>query len=784
MYSTGLYDQLKSLNEGGSPPRTRINSAIDVRSMFSTAYRAYEKRHRKNAMVKGLVDGNPPWENKTKDGQRYRANFNNGEAYAYFENAMTAFYDVYSEPETYATVTVDTNDPEASLWGEKITRHFDWLQRQDDAMDYNIQLSIHDMVLYGNGPQLFLRPLDWRSSSVPHRTLYVADDTKANVADWEWCMFQFEYGVNELYDFIADEELARLQGWDVEAVKESIMLAKPTSWTGQQWNQWERWQQALRDNDIYLGSQCAKVRVVKMLFKEFSEDGAPPKVSECWVDLDNVTDKFLNRFDGRYNDMREAVCAFYYDRGDGHHQSVKGLGVKMFPLITSRMRLQLAAVDAAFATSTVFLQSNAPAGRSTLSNIQFGAFTVLPNGVSVQQANLQGVLEPALSMSNDMSRTMEGNLSAYRQRLESPSGNPPTKFQIQAQLAQSATLGKTQLARYYQQLDELYTEKFRRASNKDLPKKSKNKWLQLAIEFQKRCKDDGVPDSAWDNVVVRASRIAGQGSPFMREQSLYQIYSTLFPNLPEDGKERLVRDLISAGVGPALTNRYYNKEMVSLRDSDQIWQAQVEHGLLIDGGQIAITPQQNDLIHLTQHFGFMNEALNSLQGGADVTTVFNALVAGRTHCAQHLQRLSTNPLRKQEVMQFTQMFQQVSAGIEQIQAMLQQQAKQQAEAQQQMAQAQISIDAETAKTQNKIMMDQAKTQNQLAIRQAKAQQDMQLKDVRTAQDIKIKQAQAAQDIAHQQAYFGQQVNKQALENAGLLVQQQLENQKPIIPGQQ
>ena len=784
MISNGLYSELKSLDDNGTPPKTRMSSARDVRSMFTRCRNAYEKRHQKNALVKGLVDGNPPWPNKTKDAQRYRANFNNGEGYAYLETSVTAFYDVYSEPETYATVTADVNDPNSQLYSDIITKHFDWLQRQDDEMDFNIQLSIHDMVYYGTGPQLFLRPLDWRSTAVPHRSLYVSDDERANVASWQWCIFQFDYNVNELWDFIADEEAARISGWNVAEVKRSIMNAKPTSWTSPEWNQWEAWQQALRNNDLYLGSQCAKVRIAKILYKEFSVDGAEPKISEAWVDIDASSDEFLNRFEDRYDDMRQAVCAFYYDRGDGFHQSIKGLGVKMYQLLTSRMRLQLAAVDAAFATSTVFLTSNQPTGRQALSNIQFGAFTVLPNGVStIQQSNLQGVLEPAIAMGEQLGRVLDNNLSQYRQRMELPSGNPPTKYQVQAQLAQSATLGKTQLARYYQQLDELYAEKFRRASNPDLPKGTKNKWLRLALEFQKKCADDGVPREIFEKCQVKATRIAGQGSQFMREQSLNQIYATLFPALPEDGKERLIRDMISATVGPSLTNRYWTRGQIDPNTADQNWQAEVEHGLLYDGGAVQVTPTQNDVIHLTKHFEWLAQGVQSVQQGGDLAEIFNSLVAGRAHVAQHMARLQQDASRKQEFAQFMELFKSISQSIDEMQQMLEQQAQQQAMQQQQMAQAQVSVDAETMKAQNKIALDQAKAQNMMQIKAAKAQQDMALKDAETAQRLKIAQATTTQDLANQQAQQTQKVNEAAIKNAGLIAKQQIANQKPMIPGQ-
>lgn len=780
MYSTGAYSQLQNISDSGSPPKTRIASAMDARNLFQVCWRAYERRRKTAAIVKGLIDGNKPFPDMTKNGQKYRANFNNGEAYAYLETAISAYYDIFSEPETYATVTFENSkNPEAWKWGEVATKNFQWLQKQDDAMDFNHQKSIHDTVVYGIGPQVFSRKLDWRSRAIPQDRLYVADDEPANVADFEFYIIQGDYKVNEMWDFISDEDTARDLGWNVEQVKQSIMRARPRQW-GTEWDQWMRWQEALRNNDIYLGSQCAKVRTANIFFKEFSEDGAPSKITELWVDLDQSSDEFLMRKEGSYDDMRQTLFMGYYDRGDGFHQSIKGLGVKQYPVLVAGMRLQLTAFDAACASSTVYATSNMPAGKQTLSNVEFGAMTLLPSGMQIQQPNLQGVLEPAQVMMQDLKRTLDSNLSSYRQRLQLPEGNPPTKYQFQAVAAQGSTLGKTSIARYCIQLDDLYTEKFRRASNKDIAKGTKNKWLKLALEFQKRCKDDGIPASEMENATVRATRIAGQGSPFMREQALMTMYSTIGPRLPEDGQENLTRDMVSAFVGPVVTPRYWTKGTPSTTETQDRWEAQMEHGLLYDGGTIEITPQQNDVIHLTVHFTFLNEAAASLQQGANVDDVYNTLVAGLRHTEQHLVRLAQNPTRKGEFEQFKAIFNELAKTVQDLTKMLQQRAQEQAQAQAEFQQAQAGADVDRFKAENKAMIDRAKAEQQMALKGAKAQQDMALKDAKTAQDLRLTNAKATQDLSIEGAKGSQDLTRQAIENAGLITKQRIENQKPAV----
>ena len=53
---------LKTLEKDGSKPATRMESAVDVQSRVQTFLDADDKqRSRHRALVKGLVDGNPPY---------------------------------------------------------------------------------------------------------------------------------------------------------------------------------------------------------------------------------------------------------------------------------------------------------------------------------------------------------------------------------------------------------------------------------------------------------------------------------------------------------------------------------------------------------------------------------------------------------------------------------------------------------------------------------------------------------------------------------------------------
>lgn len=673
---------LTSISDSGAVPSTRIKSAQQVREIYNKAVRDNEIRSRQNALVKGLVDGNPPYEQQKLDaaGQRYRANFNTGEAESFLNSAKDAFYDLFSEVPHYATVTVDIEANEAVEWGDKITKHFDWLQKQDDLFDYTIQTSQHDTVLYGMGPVVRDDGLDWRPKRVSAVDVYLPQGAPAVCTRWPWVIIYRLMPVGELYNFISDEETARQLGWDVSAVKDAIINTGERGnamGMGRNWQKWETWQQAFRDGDLWTSETGRKVGVVQMLFQEFSKDGEDPKISEVWVASSasgETDDRYLFHKTNRYENMKQAINPFFYDRGDGSARGVHGLGRKMQKLLLAKMRLDNASVDNAFARSAIMLKSLGGQTQSAMSPVSLGPYTVLPNGFEVIQGHqVAGLIDAPMVVSRDLSNTLTSNLGQYRQRMDKPEGNPRTAFEIAQNVSQASNLAKTQIARYYEQLDDLYAETFRRVSSSEIPKTTQNKWARLALEFQARCFADGVPMEVLPFCKVQATRAAGQGSQFMRISMLNSILMTLGGMLPEDGRQNVVRDLVAAQAGQAMVSRYLPQVADRSYEAGQIWEAQVEESMLKDGGAVTITNRQNDVIHLQQHIGFASQAAASVPQGANPTEVLVALEAIGRHSAMHMQRLAANPQRQREAKVIMEQLKQLAAVTDKIRQMAEEQ---------------------------------------------------------------------------------------------------------------
>lgn len=732
-------------------PKSRLQSAKHARDIFNQDVQNYSKRSQRNAQVSGLVDGNPPFMQSelTKQGQSWRSNFNTGEGKGFFDVALSAFYDVVSAGESKARVQCTDQKPEAGEWGNILTHHFNWLLEEfEDSLDALFQTTQHDMVLYSMGPVVWDDEVNWLPKRVKFRLLRLPDECPSEVDEWPRCTIEYNFGVGELYRYISDEKVAKDAGWDVMAVKKAIVdtaCASDPSYAGQ--NRWEIWQERLNQNDIYWNSRLNRVRVARLLYKEFADEDGLERISDAWVAVNASTDTFLFKKERRFDYFHEVICPFFYERGDGTANGIKGLGVRMFGLLTQNMRLLNAAVDATYNSMTTLVQPVGAGSNTNLPIISRGPWTILPSGFNFIQRQVSGVMDAPMMMRSELANTLQSNLANYRQRINEKEGNPRTKFELETLVMQNSVLSATQLARYFKQLDAFFAEMFRRAALAPITG-IKGKWADKAREFRRRCKEDGLPESCYKNVRVTAVRPVGAGNPQQRFQSLMAMRNLLGPTMSAQGLESLDRDIANTLGGGDSVRRYLPPPEAQNVDQENLWQAQSENNDFTIGGNMPVIDGQDDVIHLTTHLEFANQVASSIEGGADPFKIYATLESLGKHCAAHIIRLSKNPLKQAQFKELEARFRELAKAtdnlrkkLEDMQRQQQEQAMMQAEAQE----VQQGLDPETqikmAKAQNDMAIKNAKAEQQMALKRASAQQNMVLKDASTAQNMALQQAQ-------------------------------------------
>ena len=724
-------------------PKSRMTSASNAVSLFRQDQQNYALRSKRNALVSGLIDGNPPYPEGVlrKQGQGDRSNFNSGKAQSFVEIGLTAFYDLSNEVDRLCTTQVMLDDPMAATWSQIIADKFDELLRSDDERDYRNQKFQYDMVVYGMGFVVWDDEWNWKATPVRHAYVRLPYNTQASVNKWDRVSIEYEFTVGELWRYIANEKEAEAAGWNIEEVKRAIVQAGMAG-SGRnfdQWTEWETWQRMLRDNEIYWSERSQRVVVARHLIQEFADPDGVSRITDCWVDANSTTNEFLFRRDKRFDAMSEAIAPFFYDRGTGDVHSIKGLGVKMYGLLLRSDRVLNAIVDAAYLNSTTMVQPVNASAKTNMEIVHMGPMTVMPFGFNYVPRNVAGAMQPLVETGSLLDKNLMSNLAQYRQKMDDKEGNPRTKFEIQSGLQQDSVLANSQISRFFLQLDDYFAEVFRRLVNPKLTVELASKmgpWAMQAIRFRNSLAKAGVPVEVFQVVRVKATRTVGQGSSFLRVNALMNMLNTLGGALPPEGVQNLVRDLVAAQAGYSMVSRYDPSPQQSTTTEDQNALATLENTTLRAGGAPDVTGTQMHEIHLKNHLNFADAAAASIPKGGHPDEVLRTLQASGQHSVHHLEMLRRDPRKKQVVKAFEDHLKLLGKTVDNLQKHLVDTAKQQQAQQQQ----------PPTKEQEQAQIEKAKAAQEMMITQAEHEQKMKIHADTHAQKMAIADATAAAKI--------------------------------------
>lgn len=764
-YSVYGSDGLATLNTRGQAPETRMARASDAASRIQTLFYAERQgRTQRRARLKGLVDGNPPYLNSDirKAGRAQACNVNWRVPEFYLNMGRYAFYEIFAETPTFCTVETDMGETgQREEWSNIITEEFDKLLRSDSSWDRVMQFSIYDMVLYGCGPLVFPDEHDWRNQFIPCSDLILPDFASSDPNQWEEAVIARNYTPTELYGFIRNEERAKELGWDVEATKKAIMQAHTFWQQDMRYKQWEWHQQQLKNNAFWYNATARVIQIVHYYFREFQLPGEKEgKITHTILinpeDNQTVTadgsrafqDNYLYRRLRRFNSWNEIIHPMYYDNdGGGYHHSVTGLGVKMYSAMEYQNRLICNVADKAFAPKILFRPLTANNDQQ-MNIVQYAEFGKVPSNYEVLQTPVQSFMEEGIGLNRELTNLISGNLAQYRTGLSRDGGNPITAYEAQVRTSEQSRLGRTQLNHYYNQLDWLFSEKYRRATNPKL-----NGFMPggtEAVLFRNACLRRGVPAGALTNVrFVKATRTVGQGSQFLRQQSLQQILA-ISGMLPEGGRMNVVDDYIASIAGQSMVNRYAPKQETK-ESIDQLSIATLQIAAAKDGIQPIVGGSQNHYIFARAFLQAASQSLMAVQQGANPAeaVAFNKTIG--PSLMAHIMALESDPTREKEAKEMMRQAQQVERMTNQLAAQLQAQAEKQAQARQRMGQqeseAQHRMRLDQMEVQHKLSMSEAKTRSQIQTKEAKTQQDLAIRDAVTASDINRKNAEAAASAA-------------------------------------
>lgn len=726
--------------------QSRLPSATAARQGLNQLLKEDQPRSYERAIVQGCYDGNAPYNQQklNNSGQKWRCNLNFRGLEGTMDSARIPYYGLITGVPTYATFKFPYRAGEQqdfTHWESCVADKFTDTMNRWRQYRWHLQASQFQMLFEGWGPLIREDDADWRFKAIPARSFLVPQSCPSCLdARVPYFMVRDEYRVHQLFDFI-ESKSASDRGWNVQAVQNAIkngtkaMNGDVNTWSQQPW---EEIQKRLRDKSLISSYtdvdviRCAHVYVLEYtgMVSHFiiTETGVPNG------DQDQADDNFLFKDVNRYESYDQVAHVPFQNTGFGTWHSVRGIGLKSYGYEETQNRLNCSIVDNAFLSGRMVLQGATPKDGQKLQVMVSSAATFIPPGATFVDHRLGGDIPNVMGVTRMLENKLANKIGAFNQRSmgrEDGRGEQPTATQVELAAAKEGSLSASQIDNYYLDLDAIQAETYRRLLKSGDPE---------AVRFRKECQEAGVPKAALDQMICRANRMSGYGSPQMRKmatQELLQIVSTL----PEDGKSNAIDDIITATQGVDKVDRYNPK--IAKPDMDE-WMATMENDKLEDGEIPPIISGMNHVVHLSIHLGAAEEKLTPLQEAVEegqeldpqtLQETYQYVSALGQHAEAHLSQIQNDPNRagmakvfEGQLKLLTSFHGKLRSAIRAAQA----QAAQAAREEQQALQLSALDQAKLAAAQQDMEIKGAKAQNDMRIKNEKAVHQNRLKDFQAA----------------------------------------------------
>jgi hypothetical protein len=723
-------------NGGVEIPETRVKDCFSARQICLKMLDNDRLRARERAKVQGMLDGNAPYDpSKLRSmGQGWRTNLNFMEGYSNVQSIKTPYFALIGSVPAYAEVRTKEGGSNKKLYSEIITEQFSKMIKRWKDFSFQMQKAQQELVKFGIGPVLLADKYDWRFEALRHRDLLVPEQSAASLMKWPFFAIRTEMQAMDLWAKVRPqaEEYSKKIGWDIEATRRAVQYCSKDLFSGKiTWDgrNWEQWQEAFKNNDIYMSLVASESLMVYHLFvKEYSE-----KISHYILAENAILPDFLFKRIDRYDTIPQVLTIFRNDVGNGDYHSIRGIGRLQYQHIECTNRLKNHLFDMGVAGTAINLKASTSKARDELQLMQMGPINILPPDVDLVQNRVVGFLSDAMNLDRELSAHLSANLGTVRRPGVGYQGQTrPTGIQVQQDVINTTQITEGQMIIHFMDLDLLYEQMYLRASDPNTPDKE-------ALLFQKACEEEGVPMIALRNYDwVRATRTAGYGSPQMRTVRSQQMMPYV-GMLPESGRYNWVRDEVIAIAGPDNIDRYFPEQAFPTHDQ---WEANMENGVMHAGQHVMIADGQNHAVHADVHItsleqmvtmaNSMYQELPPASGLAALLKVQQYVEVCVPHTQAHLQLLANDKMHQSNFKALRARLGTLDNSIKQIDAIVEQGQEKQAALQSQQqtaqttdqiklqqAQSQISIDRALAAS--KIQNQHMKTMSQIATSQAKAQ---------------------------------------------------------------
>lgn len=503
-----------------------------------------------------------------------------------------------------------------------------------------------DLVLNGYNDAIFPSDYDPFPIFIEQKNGFVDEGVSNDVNELEVFVWRKSYMIHELYAKIADEDIAKKAGWNVDNVREALESAMPKD----MWNtgmttsgMWTAVESAIRGGSLWTSIVGAKMVNTFHVFA-CELDG---KVTH-YIVLDNVRlegSRFesegnveLFQKEERFDAMRDFLVHFDLETGDGTWHGSKGVGQRLFNTHKANDKMINSALDTTFTAGLVMLQPGDQVQQEEMQLTVLGPFAVIPNGITINPQTLPNVAGTFFQMQALLSGTSEqrvGDIVPTNQSLLRAQAQTATEAKISAGRQELITKGN--LKRFIDPISQLISIIVRRLLKDNSPN-------AYAKEFQKELKRKGLTDD--DLKEIRGARNTGKIEDILgNTAAATQVIFAEFRGDPDVDQYLLKNKRISSVLDADTAEELLISDKDQTKQIEAARQQEIELTTIQTGVKVPVSPRDNHEIHLQvllQDIGTKVQA-QAQNFNPDIIPLLQAEVA---HGSEHLKYLAADKTKK------------------------------------------------------------------------------------------------------------------------------------------
>jgi len=795
-----------TINSNGVAPTSRVQTANDAFTICWNLRLDNAGRERKWGRIYKCYKGFPPTDYSQVASKQLSGMSNVPFRQMKFivDNQKSSFVDMVMERNTAANITTKLGNPtEKKAWSDIISVGFDRMLRAWPSYNYNVELDVEEMSLYGKGFEIAEDRDGWPTKSFHNSNVLIPDKTFADLTNLGEMCIKRSYTPLEFWLKITggEEDPEKAQkyatdmGWNFWACVDALRMFT-TNYRNTYTN--TEWLRDVASGNMNLSRlYTLRIELYELYIMEF--DGSISKM----LLLQNYGGLVLGyketgRKDLTEEEYRNQTGFLYYKKdwvekdedgwediiapmtdstGSGIWHEIQGLAEAIFIQCRAYDIHMNRAFDCMDWSTRLMLKGGSAESTKKLKQMEWMPWMILPQDVEPSQVSLSVPLNEMFSGMQMYQADMMRGIGAYNIGNYSKTGKARTKAESQMDAAESAKLQGTQIRRFNDNQTrwlKLLYKRMSRTTKGGYGYKLKQKFIDFMEENQ-------VPKEAWkwENIEnLESNMLSGSGSPSYKLMAAQQTVSLTGMTPINDGQANAIADAIAALNGRQNVNRYFQHTKVEIPDEQGIISME-NIGMTDPKGNPAnfrVYPDQNHVEHFKGHFQdagvSMQEAQQAMQeAGINpnaptrqqassnvseeafelIKDIYATLMRFKgPHLVAHLGFIEKDPSKKQIAKEFAMQMQQLQRGVDEIGSQLAQmaQAKQQQGGQDQEGKSPEEIKLHALIAKESIQADFLKKKEDIKL--ASMAQKSQLHNInameRASTDIATKRAKAANEI--------------------------------------